>query len=92
MNDLKFAASGLVGRAPTMSGYPCGGFALSIVDIYKSLREWARALGHCNPQFIGRRLSKSQFLDPVGSFTLFSASNDRHTSQQTCAKNSRYAV
>ena len=23
MNDLKFAASGLVGRAPTISGYSC---------------------------------------------------------------------
>src|SRR6476469_3317165 len=34
MNDLKFAASGFVGRAPTMSGNSCGGFALSIVDIY----------------------------------------------------------
>jgi hypothetical protein len=30
---LKLAASGLVGRAPTMSGNSCGGFALSIVDI-----------------------------------------------------------
>jgi len=33
MNGLKLAASGFVGRAPTMSGYSCGGFALSIVDI-----------------------------------------------------------
>ena len=33
MNGLKFAANGFVGRAPTMSGYSCGGFALSIVDI-----------------------------------------------------------
>jgi len=32
MNGLKFAASGFVGRAPTMSGYSCGGFALSIVE------------------------------------------------------------
>lgn len=43
MNGLKFAASGFVGRAPTMSGYSCGGFALSIVDICKKLREWTRA-------------------------------------------------
>ena len=70
MNDLKFAASGFVGRAPTMSGNSCGGFALSIVDIYKSLREWVRAPGHCNTQFIARRFSKSQFLDPASSFTL----------------------
>jgi hypothetical protein len=37
MNDVKFAACGLVGRAPTMSGYSCGGFALSIVDILQEL-------------------------------------------------------
>lgn len=36
MNDLKFAASGLVGRAPTMSGNSCGGFALSILGVCKS--------------------------------------------------------
>ena len=49
MNDLKFAASGLVGRAPTMSGYSCGGFALSIVDILQELERMgqsARALQH----------------------------------------------
>src|SRR4029079_9847967 len=33
MNGLKLAANGFVGRAPTISGYSCGGFALSIVDI-----------------------------------------------------------
>ena len=47
MNDLKFAASGLVGRAPTMSGYSWGGFALSIVDILQELERMgqsARAL------------------------------------------------
>jgi len=47
MNDLKFAASGFVGRAPTMSGYSCGGFALSIVDILQELERMgqsARAL------------------------------------------------
>src|SRR6266404_6068562 len=92
MNDLKFAASGLVGRAPTMSGYSCGGFALSIVDILQELERMgqsARALQHA---IQWARLSKSQFLDPAGNFTLFSASNGRNTSQQTCAKNSRYAV
>ena len=49
MNDLKFAASGLVGRAPTMSGNSCGGFALSIVDILQELERMgqsARALQH----------------------------------------------
>ncbi len=49
MKDLKFAASGFVGRAPTMSGYSCGGFALSIVDILQELERMgqsARALQH----------------------------------------------
>ncbi len=49
MNDLKFAARGFVGRAPTMSGYSRGGFALSIVDICKSFERMgqsARALQH----------------------------------------------
>src|SRR3954466_345219 len=49
MKDLKLAASGLVGRAPTMSGYSCGGFALSIVDILQELERMgqsARALQH----------------------------------------------
>ena len=36
MKGLKFAARGFVGRAPTISGYSCGGFALSIVDICES--------------------------------------------------------
>src|SRR6266481_710963 len=49
----------------------------------------ARAL---QPAIHWAQLSKSQILDPVSNFTLFSASNDRHTSQQTCAKNSPYAV
>jgi hypothetical protein len=47
MKDLKFAASGFVGRAPTMSGYSWGGFALSIVDILQELERMgqsARAL------------------------------------------------
>ena len=53
MNDLKFAASGFVGRAPTMSGYSCGGFALSIVDILQELERMgqsARALQHAIQQ------------------------------------------
>jgi hypothetical protein len=33
MSGLKFAPEGFVSRAPTMSGYFCGGFAVSIVDI-----------------------------------------------------------
>ena len=70
MNDLKFAASGFVGRAPTMSGNSCGGFALSIVDILQELERMgqsARALQHA---IHWARLSKSQFLDPAGNFTL----------------------
>ena len=43
MNDLKFAASGFVGRAPTMSGYSCGGFALSIVDILQELERMGQS-------------------------------------------------
>jgi hypothetical protein len=70
MNGLKFAASGFVGRAPTMSGNSCGGFVLSIVDICKSLREWARGLRHCNPAIYWAQFSKSQILDPVSNFTL----------------------
>ena len=49
MNDLKFAARGLVGRAPTMSGYSCGGFVLSVVDICQELERMgqrARPLQH----------------------------------------------
>jgi hypothetical protein len=52
MKDLKFAASGFVGRAPTMSGYSCGGFALSIVDILQELERMgqsARPLQHAIP-------------------------------------------
>src|SRR6266404_1025766 len=37
MNGLKLAASGFVGRAPTISGYSPGGFALSTVAIRKEL-------------------------------------------------------
>jgi hypothetical protein len=39
----------MVGRAPTMSGYSCGGFALSIVDILQELERMgqsAMALQH----------------------------------------------
>jgi hypothetical protein len=43
MNGLKLAASGLVGRAPTMSGYSCGGFAVSIVDICKSFERMGQS-------------------------------------------------
>ena len=39
MNGLKFAANGFAGRAPTMSGYSCGGFALSIVDIWERFQK-----------------------------------------------------
>jgi hypothetical protein len=45
INDLKFAASGLVGRAPTMSGNSCGGFALSIVDILQELERMGQSVG-----------------------------------------------
>ena len=48
MNGLKLAASGFVGRAPTMSGYSCGGFALSTVAICKSFEKmrYKRKRGH----------------------------------------------
>ena len=39
MNGLKLAARGLVGRAPTISGYSCGGFAVSTVTISKSFEK-----------------------------------------------------
>jgi hypothetical protein len=88
MNGLKFAASGFVGRAPTMSGNSCGGFALSIVDILQELERMGQSARALQYAIHWARLSPSQFLDPAGNFTLFSASNDRHTSQQTCARNS----
>jgi hypothetical protein len=56
-------------RAPTMSGYSCGGFALSIVDICKKLREWTRAQARDSAIYSGW-ICKSQFLDPAGNFTL----------------------
>src|SRR6266446_1440830 len=37
MKGLKLTASGFVGRAPTMSGYSLGGFAVSTVAIRKEL-------------------------------------------------------
>jgi len=61
MNGLKFAASGFVGRAPTMSGYSCGGFALSIVDILQELERMGRAAGLCNTQFSVARFRSDSF-------------------------------
>jgi len=59
MNDLKFAASGFVGRAPTMSGNSCGGFALSIVDISRKIQKitrkaQARTVGNSRLRRLGR--------------------------------------
>jgi hypothetical protein len=85
---LKFAASEFVGRAPTMSGNSCGGFALSIVDILQELERMGQSARALQYAIHWAQLSKSQILDPVSNFTLFSASNDRHTSHQTCARNS----
>ena len=70
MNDLKFAASGFVGRAPTMSGNSCGGFALSIVDICQELERMGQSARALQPAIHWARLSKSQFLDPAGNFPL----------------------
>src|SRR5262245_43941211 len=91
MNGLKFAASGLVGRAPTISGYSCGGFALSIVDMCEELREWTRAQAR-DSAIYWDWICKSQFLDPAGDFALFSASNERSDIAPTWAKNSLYAA
>src|SRR4029079_12426269 len=43
MKGVKLPANGLVGRAPTMSGYSCGGFALSIVDILQELERMGQS-------------------------------------------------
>jgi len=66
MNGLKFAANGFVGRAPTMSGYSCGGFALSIVDILQKIQKitrkaQARTLSNSRLRHLGRlALSKGE--------------------------------
>src|SRR4029453_8379657 len=48
INGLKLAARGFVGRAPTISGYSCGGFEVSTVAICKSFEKtrYKRKRGH----------------------------------------------
>ena len=67
MNDLKFAASGFVGRAPTMSGYSCGGFALSIVDILQELERMPERQGTAIRNSVDASFRSHSFLTPLAA-------------------------
>ena len=67
MNDLKFAASGFVGRAPTMSGYSCGGFALSIVDILQELERMGQSATALQRNSLGTGFRSHSSLTPLAA-------------------------
>src|SRR5437660_2376831 len=66
INGLKFAASGLVGRAPMISGYSCGGLAVSTLAICQRFQKSEE------------KSKRAVYLDPFADSTLFSARTVGH--------------
>src|SRR5438132_934682 len=66
INGLKFAASGLFGRAPMISGYSCGGLAVSTLAICQRFQKSEE------------KSKRAVYLDPFADSTLFSARTVGH--------------